>query len=111
MQTQFSHMNSAIKYFWLCLLQLLLPQLLLLQLLLHATRNIIKFSYSIDCSRAQRKCNLQLGTKCKYYSYATLSAKYAKPVSRGCTGEAGGEGAELALAEIALGITIRALII
>lgn len=88
MQTQFAHMNSAIKYFWLYLLQLLL-----LQLLLHATRtlwNIIKFSYSIDCSRAQRKCNLQLGTKCKYYSYATLSAKYAKPGSRGCMGEGGG---------------------
>lgn len=105
MQTQFAHMNSAIKYFWLYLLQLLL-----LQLLLHATRtlwNIIKFSYSIDCSRAQRKCNLQLGTKCKYYSYATLSAKYAKPGSRGCTGSGkGGEGSELAL-----GITIRALII
>lgn len=97
-------MNSAIKYFWLYLLQLLL---LLLQLLLHATRNIIKFSYSIDCSRAQRKCNLQLGTKCKYYSYATLSAKYATPGSRGCTGSGRGvEGSELAL-----GITIRALII
>lgn len=79
MQTQFAHMNSAIKYFWLHLLLLLL---LLKMLLLHATRtlwNIIKFSYSIDCSRAQRKCNLQLGTKCKYYSYATLSAKYAMP--------------------------------
>lgn len=105
MQTQFAHMNSAIKYFWLHLLLLFLLQMLLL----HATRtlwNIIKFSSSIDCSRAQRKCNLQLGTKCKYYSYATLSAKYAMPEDAGLLGCS----ASLHCTAV-LGNTIRAMII
>lgn len=52
MQTQFAHMNSAIKYFWSYVLLLLFNNMQPCN-----TRefwNIIKFSYSIDCSRAQR---------------------------------------------------------